>query len=121
MSVETFDLSETITITSAAAAHFRDQLSRTGNNAVRIGLKPSGCSGFKYAVEEIDTPQDGDIHITLNNGVRIYFRPSDAAALRGSQIDFSKEGVNWTLKIENPNVTGECGCGESFNINLEQE
>ncbi|HKI74589.1 MAG TPA: iron-sulfur cluster assembly accessory protein [Pseudomonadales bacterium] len=120
MSVETFNLTDTINVTPAAAKHFSEQLGRSGGKAVRITLKESGCSGFMYAIEEVPDVVDGDIAKSLENGVLVCFRPADAVALRGSQIDYTKEGLNQTLKIDNPNVTDACGCGASFNIDLDK-
>lgn len=120
MSVETFNLTDTIKITPAAARHFGEQLGRSGGNAVRISLKESGCSGYMYAIDEIEAPGEGDIALSLDNGVVVCFSPADAVALRGSEIDYTKEGLNQTLKINNPNVTDACGCGASFNIDLER-
>ena len=51
----------------------------------------------------------------------IYFSREGAIALRGMEIDYTREGVNQTLKIENPNVTDMCGCGESFDLKIENE
>lgn len=121
MNVETFNLTDSITITDAAAAHFRDQLDRKGGKAVRISLKESGCSGFMYSVDEVDTPEQTDIAMTLDNGVQVYFDPADAVAMRGVEIDYTREGLNQTLKIDNPNVTDACGCGASFSIDAAKE
>ena len=121
MSVEKFDLAQTITITPAAASHFREQLQRNGGAGVRIGLKKSGCTGFKYVIEEVPAPEENDVTLTLDNGVAIYFSREGAIALRGMEIDYTREGVNQTLKIENPNVTDMCGCGESFDLKIENE
>ena len=118
MSVETFNLTDTITVTRSAAGHFSQQLERGGGKVVRISLKESGCSGFMYSVEELESPLDGDISKSLDNGVVVCFSPADAVALRGSEIDYTREGLNQTLKINNPNVTDACGCGASFNIDL---
>ena len=84
MSVETFNLTDTITITPAAAKHFSQQLGRTGGKAVRISLKESGCSGYMYSIDEIASPNEGDIAMSLENGVVVCFDPVDAVALRGS-------------------------------------
>jgi iron-sulfur cluster assembly accessory protein len=120
MSVENFDLTQSITITPAAASHFWEQLQRSGAAGVRIGLKKSGCTGFKYAIEEVSAPEEDDLILTLDNGVAVYFSREGAAALRGMEIDYAREGVNQTLKIENPNVTDMCGCGESFDIKAQK-
>jgi iron-sulfur cluster assembly accessory protein len=118
MKVETFSLADTIHITPAAANHFRRQLERSGSKGLRISLKQSGCSGYKYDMEQIAVPVDSDIRKGLDNGVDLYFDPADALALRGTEIDLTKEGLNQTLKFRNPNAVDACGCGESFNIDL---
>lgn len=116
MSVETFSVTDTITITPAAALHFSKQLNKKGGKGVRISLKKSGCTGFKYVIDEVDESQAGDVCMKLENGVEVYINPVDVPALRGTEIDYTKEGLNQTLKINNPNVKDACGCGESFSI-----
>lgn len=116
MSVETFRVTDNVTVTPAAAEHFRKQLNRNGGKGVRISLKKSGCTGFKYVIDEVEEPRADDVQLALENGVEIYINPADIAALRGAEIDYSTEGLNSTLKINNPNVKDACGCGESFSI-----
>lgn len=116
MSVQKFSVNEAVSVTPAAAEHFSKTLNRKGGKGVRISLKKSGCTGFKYVIDEVGAPQEGDVELTLENGVEIYINPSDIPALRGSEIDYTKEGLNSTLKINNPNVKDACGCGESFSI-----
>jgi iron-sulfur cluster assembly accessory protein len=117
MSVETFDVnSELLTVTPAAAEHFRASLAGKGRHAVRISVKESGCTGFKYVMEEVDERASGDVDLALDNGVHLYLDPEAVTFLRGTRIDYTREGVNRTLKFFNPNVVAECGCGESFNI-----
>ena len=119
MSVQTFSLMDTIRVTAAAADHFSKHLARTGSKAMRISLKESGCSGYMYEIEEILDPQPEDLLKTLDNGVQLFFAAKDAPALQGAEIDYAKEGLNRTLKIDNPNVTDACGCGASFNVTPE--
>jgi iron-sulfur cluster assembly protein len=38
------------------------------------------------------------------------------ALIDGTEVDFVKEGLNEAFRFRNPNVSGECGCGESFNV-----
>lgn len=116
MSVETFSVTDTISITPAAALHFSQQLKQKGGAGVRISLKKSGCTGFKYVIDEVDAAQGDDVRMTLENGVTVYINAVDVPALRGTEIDYTREGLNRTLKINNPNVKDACGCGESFSI-----
>ena len=118
MSVESFDVkSELVTVTPAAAEHFRASLAGKGFAGVRISVRESGCTGFKYVMDEVESSgSDGDVAMDLNNGVTLFLEPAALAFLRGTEIDFAIEGVNRNLKFNNPNVTAECGCGESFSV-----
>ena len=118
MSVEVFDVkTELVTVTPAAAEHFRARLAGKGCAGVRISVRESGCTGFKYVLDEVEsTGSEGDVAVDLANGVTLYLEPSALAFLRGTQIDYAREGVNRNLKFNNPNVTAECGCGESFSV-----
>ncbi len=120
MTVATFNLTDTITVSETAAKHFAQQLERTGKAGVRISLKESGCSGYMYTLDEVAAPGDGDITMKLDNGVVICFDAAHAVALRGTEIDYTQEGLNYRLIIENPNAVDACGCGESFNFDLSQ-
>jgi iron-sulfur cluster assembly accessory protein len=117
MSVATFDVnSELVRVTPAAAEHFRSSLAGGERAAVRISLQESGCTGYKYVVEEVDAGADSDVKIELENGVRLFLDTGAVAILRGTEIDYAREGINYNLKFRNPNVVAECGCGESFNV-----
>ena len=117
MGVETFDVkSELVTVTPAAAQHFRARLAAKALGAVRIGVRESGCTGFKYELDEVDAGQKDDLHIALDNGVDLYIDPQAVGFLRGTRIDYVREGINRTLQFDNPNVTAQCGCGESFTV-----
>jgi iron-sulfur cluster assembly accessory protein len=118
MSVESFDVkSELVTVTPAAAEHFRASLAGRGLSGVRISVRESGCTGFKYVLDEVaEAGSEDDVEVPLENGVSLYLTPTALPFLRGTEIDYTREGINRTLKFNNPNVTAECGCGESFSV-----
>ena len=116
MSVETFDPANSISVTPAAAQHFENQLKQSGCKAVRISLKASGCSGLSYVFDGVDSPKQDDLEIKLENGTVFYVEAQALPALQGTKIDYTNEGLNQILKVDNPNVKGECGCGESFTL-----
>ncbi len=117
MTVETFDVgADAVQVSPAAAAHLKKQLQLSGRRAVRVSVKESGCTGYMYVLDEVDQNLSDDIEMHLDNGLDLYIDASSLPVLKGTRLDFEKEGVNRTLKFHNPNVTAACGCGESFSI-----
>lgn len=119
MSIETYDPSApaSVTMTDAAVAHVKKQLAKNpAMQGVRLGVKKSGCSGFKYNIEFVPEPQPGDQQIEVQQGVTLFVAADAIAFVRGTEIDFSKEGLNSTIKFNNPNAKDLCGCGESFSV-----
>ncbi len=116
MTVETYSAEQAISVTSAAAEHFARTLAKNTAAGLRISLKESGCTGFKYVIDEVDAAIEGDQSIHLDNGIMIYVDPKHLAALNGMVIDYVQEGLNKNLVLNNPNVKDICGCGESFSV-----
>jgi len=105
-----------ISVTSAAAEHVSQQLQARGRGeGIRIGVKTSGCSGLAYVLEFVDA-QDPEDTLFETDGVRVFVDPKSLVYLDGTIVDFAKEGLNEGLEFRNPNVAGECGCGESFTV-----
>lgn len=105
-----------ITITEAAANHIRNFITKRGKGeGIRLGVKTSGCSGMAYAMEFVDVMQPDDL-VFEDKGVKIFIDPKSHIYLDGTQVDYTKEGLQEGFKFENPNVKESCGCGESFHV-----
>jgi iron-sulfur cluster assembly protein len=105
-----------ITVVPKAAYWVKSQLENRGRGVgIRLGVKTSGCSGYKYVLEFVDTPDEHD-HVFEQHGVKFYVDPKSLLALDGMEVQYKIEGINEGLDFVNPNVTGECGCGESFAV-----
>ena len=105
-----------ITITENAAKHINSYLTKRGKGlGVRLGVKTSGCSGMAYNLEFVDEVNEDDL-IFEEHGARIYIDPKSLVYLDGTQVDYTKEGLQAGVKFENPNVKDSCGCGESFHV-----
>lgn len=105
-----------ITLTENAAKHINNYLAKRGKGlGVRLGVKTSGCSGMAYNLEFVDEAQADD-HIFENFGAKVFIDPKSLVYLDGTQVDYTKEGLQEGFKFENPNVKDECGCGESFHV-----
>ena len=105
-----------ITLTERAAKHVRGSLEKRGKGiGIRLGVKTAGCSGLAYKLEFVDDAPDSD-QAYENHGVKVFVDVKSLVYLKGTTLDFVKEGLNEGFKFVNPNVTGECGCGESFQV-----
>lgn len=82
---------------------------------VRFGVRKTGCSGYAYVVDIADRIAAND-QVIEQDGVRLVIDESSLAFVDGTEIDFARQGLNSTFVFRNPNVTGECGCGESFTV-----
>ena len=105
-----------LTISEAAAQHVGAQLDSRGKGlGIRVGVRTSGCSGMAYVLEFVDEEATED-EVFEGHGVKVYVDPKSLVYLDGTELDFVKEGLNEGLQFRNPNVAGECGCGESFTV-----
>jgi Fe-S cluster assembly protein SufA/iron-sulfur cluster assembly protein len=119
MNIETYDpnAKAEVSMTEAAVAHVRKQLSKNPDmKGIRLAVKKSGCSGFKYDVEFVDDEKSEDDVIQVADDVILYVAADARAYVRGTVIDFTKEGLNSTITFNNPNAKDLCGCGESFSV-----
>jgi iron-sulfur cluster assembly protein len=105
-----------ISLTEKAAARVRAYLSRnTGAVGLRLGVRKTGCSGLAYTVDYADSVTAGDV-VVESHGVKLIVAADSLPILEGSRIDYVRDGLNEKFAFENPNVTGQCGCGESFSV-----
>jgi iron-sulfur cluster assembly protein len=105
-----------ISLTSSAADRVKNFLANRGRGVgLRLGVKATGCSGYAYVVNYADEIQAGDI-VFEDQGVKVLVDRKSLGYIDGTQIDFVKQGLNEAFKFRNPNVKGECGCGESFTV-----
>lgn len=114
MTATTFDPSQ-ISVTEAAQDHITSQVLRSGRQFLRLGVKESGCNGFKYTLDYIDGPEDSDKRFELGS-LDVYVRQDELPLILGTEIDYIVEGLNASLKFKNPNAESYCGCGESFSV-----
>ena len=104
-----------VTLSEAAAKHIASFLAKRGKGiGIRLGVKTSGCSGMAYKLEFADAANPEDIEFA-SHGVKVLIDPKSLPYLAGTELDYTKEGLNEGFKFNNPNVKDQCGCGESFN------
>ena len=105
-----------ITLTPAAADRVRHFLSERGHGVgLRLAVRKTGCSGFAYVVNYADTVEPED-RVFDSHGVRVLVDAKSLELIDGTEVDFVRQGLNEAFRFRNPNVRGECGCGESFSV-----
>jgi len=105
-----------IALTDRAAEHVKNYLAKEECGlGLRVGVKPTGCSGYQYVIEAAETVNEHDESFETN-GVTVVVDKQSLRYLAGTELDFVKEGLNEGFKFHNPNVNETCGCGESFSI-----
>jgi iron-sulfur cluster assembly protein len=105
-----------ISLTPAAAERVRTFMASRGQSiGLRLGVKQTGCSGYAYVVSYADEVGAGDV-VFEAAGVKVVVAADSLKYVDGTEIDFVRQGLNEAFKFRNPNVKGECGCGESFNV-----
>ncbi|EFV14414.1 iron-sulfur cluster insertion protein ErpA [Segniliparus rugosus] len=105
-----------VVLTDSAAAKAKALLEQEGRDdlALRISVQPGGCAGLRYQLFFDDRTLDGDL-VSEFDGVRLVVDRMSAPYLSGASIDFVDTIQKQGFTIDNPNATGSCACGDSFN------
>ena len=103
-------------LTDAAAAKAKSLLELEGRDdlALRIAVQPGGCAGLRYNLSFDDRSLDGDLTADFG-GVTLTVDRMSAPYVQGASIDFVVTIEKQGFTIDNPNATGSCACGDSFN------
>lgn len=103
-----------VSFSEAAARHLAEQLARNPRcTAIKVSVKPAGCSGLAYRIELAEGQQDAD-EIYESAGIVIVVDAQSLPHVQGTRIDLVPEGLGTRLEFDNPNAIGACGCGKSF-------
>ncbi len=106
-----------IKMTPAAVGRVKALIERSEKPVlgIRVGVTTTGCSGHMYQVEyaEDERPMED---VVEQDGVRVYIDPLSLMFIVGSTLDYVESKINSGFVFDNPNITGQCGCGESFSV-----
>lgn len=104
-----------LTVTEAAIHKIKDFCNKNGKQALRVGIKRGGCSGYSYVLELADVPKAHDI-ILEEKGAKLFIDAASVENLDGAEIDYLDSLTGAGFKIKNPQATKGCGCGNSFGM-----
>lgn len=105
-----------VTLTEQAAAHVAGFLQKRGKGVgLRLGVRTSGCSGMAYKLEFVDAAGEDD-EVFASHGVQVFVDARSLPYIDGTELDYTREGLNEGFRFNNPNIKNQCGCGESFTV-----
>jgi len=107
---------DALQVSDAAMRHILSYLAKNDSKGIRLSVKKTGCSGLSYVVDYVTAPAANDIVIPLAEDYLISIDKNSYPYLKGMHIDYVKQGLNQKFVFNNPNQTGQCGCGESFTV-----
>lgn len=104
-----------VTLSDRAAAEVKGLLEQQQkpDAMLRVFVAGGGCSGFQYGMSLEEEPSEGDQTFDIN-GVKVVVDPRSAMYIEGAEIDYVDSMMGGGFKIENPNASSSCGCGQSF-------
>jgi iron-sulfur cluster assembly accessory protein len=118
LSIKSNKPQKAVDVTDAAAGKIRELLESEGDTtlALRMAVRPGGCSGFSYEMFFDSEIESDDVVEEFSGGtVRIVVDPQSVERLRGSVLDYKDGLMGAGFAIDNPNVSRSCGCGNSFS------
>jgi len=118
MSVEKYDPTSTLPVefSESAIDHLIKQVEQKSAKGILFNVREAGCSGFKYLLELAFDIDEQTLKFRLDKDLTLYVKEQVIPLIRGTRVDYIKEGVNYRLAFSNPNATASCGCGESFSV-----
>lgn len=95
--------------------------SHSDNKGIRLGIKKSGCAGFRYTMKliknsELNKEKDTKEVMFFYKNILIYISSKEIPFLEGIKIDFVQNNINKVFKSHNSKLEKFCGCGESFAL-----
>jgi len=104
-----------VSLTDQAVSQISKLMHTSNHKGLRIGVKKGGCAGMEYTMEYVDDVDQNDAVVT-QGGACVMVAPMAQMFLLGSVIDYEVSLLESRFKFKNPNVTEECGCGESIKF-----
>ncbi len=106
-----------ISLTPAAIDWVKRSRSKEGKEgqALRLGVKAGGCSGYSYFMGFTTAQRAGDLVLEYD-GLTVYVDPKSSQLLDGTVVDYERGLLGSGIQFKNPRVKKSCGCGESFSL-----
>ena len=111
-------MAQLLSITSNAVIQIKKILKSapSGSDSLLVGIDKSGCSGYSYKLEFVNSSSLSNHEIIHKDGIKILIDPKATMFLLGSTMDYRTDKLSSRFIFDNPNEKGTCGCGESFSF-----
>ncbi|WP_121063693.1 HesB/IscA family protein [Chachezhania antarctica] len=112
-----------VTLTPRAVAQITKLMDKSGHQGLRVGVKKGGCAGMEYTMDYVtrDDTLDPNDEVVEQDGAKVMIAPMAQMFLFGTEIDYQIGLLDSGFRFNNPNVTEECGCGESIKFGSVEE
>lgn len=116
LSIKSTQPQKTVNLTDTAVEKVRELIAGEEEDglALRMAVRPGGCSGFSYEMYFDSEVDDNDI-VEEFEDVKVLVDSQSAEMVRGATLDYKEGLMGAGFAIDNPNVTRSCGCGNSFS------
>jgi len=105
-----------LTLTSSAVNRVKLLLQESPDcQGLRIGVRQRGCNGLSYTLDYAEKKEKFDEEV-LQDGVKIYIDKKAQLSILGTEMDYQESKLAAEFVFNNPNISGTCGCGESFSV-----
>ncbi|KAK7524951.1 uncharacterized protein IWZ02DRAFT_375955 [Phyllosticta citriasiana] len=105
-----------MTLSPRAVSALRELLDGPEPKLIKVGTKSKGCSGLAYHLQYVDKPGKFD-DVVEQDGVKVLIDSKALIHILGSEMDWVEDKLSRRFVFKNPNITEQCGCGESFSVN----
>ena len=102
-----------LTITQNAVDMLSQAFGEDRSMGLLVGVLSGGCSGYMYDLQIVEETEIDCQELNIS-GFRILVPKASSHLLNGIQIDYEDRLMGGGFKINNPNASSSCGCGESF-------
>ena len=111
-----------VTLTDTAKTQVDRVCKENDSYAVSLNLKGGGCAGFEYHWDTVGAESDLELNslVVESNTGKFAISPASIMFLIGTEIDYVKDLMGATFKINNPNASSSCGCGISVNFDIDK-